>query len=325
MLNFFLNETQTQNSKSSFICRRFRRRRRRRRRWQLDTMDDLSINDYIETIFAADGDDAKLRAAMVTIKTNIQVIIDEPFVTARSIGLPPRWEAIKYLKRWSIWSPDGLRFTSQKEAMDYIGFKSGDQTGKLTDEIYNAKTVRLPDGWTAKKGTGKKPNWICINPEGKSFSSLQKAKNSLIAPADASHPTMAAADASTVTSLTQRLVIAETKLSQVETTISQLVTMLSGLGCEFEMTESEDAKPSAAKPAAKSTKAKRATKHEANMVTKPIWSFMDQKPAARVSLDGPSFSSAVAVTAKKGKGKKRTLLDSDDDELSCELSSSPDF
>ena len=292
-------------------------------------MDDLSINDYIETIFAADGDDAKLRAAFVSIKTNMQAIIDEPFVTARSIGLPIKWMAVKYLTgkstNWSIWSPDGLKFNSQKEAMDYIGFKSGDQSGKLTDEIYNAKTMKLPEGWTAKKGTGKKPNWICINPEGKSFSSLQKAKNSLIAPADASHPTMAAADASTVTSLTQRLVIAETKLSQVETTISQLVTMLSGLGCEFEMTESEDAKPSAAKPAAKSTKAKRATKHEANMVTKPIWSFMDQKPAARVSLDGHSFSSAIAVTAKKGKGKKRTLLDSDDDELSCEQSSSPDF
>ena len=82
------------------------------------------------------------------------------------------------------------------------------------------------------------------------------------------------------------------------------------------------AKPSTSKLAAEFTKAKKATKPEANMVTKPIWSFMDQKPAARVSLDSPTITSAVAVTAKKGKGKKRTLSDSDDDYwLNCELSS----
>ena len=300
-------------------------------------MADLSINDYIETIFAADGDDAKLRAAIVTIDENIQVIIDLPFVTARSMGLPPRWMATKYTSSnntttCSIWSPDGLKFHSKKGAMDYIGLKSGDQSGKLTDEIYNAKSLRFPEGWTAtKNGTGNKQSWIIINPEGKSFSSLKTAKNSLISPADASHhPTIAAADASTkttdVTSLTQRLEIVETKLSQMETTISQLVSMLSGLGCEFEMTKSEDAKPSAEKPVSKSTKAKRATKqHEAKKATMPIASFLHLQ-AARVSHDGPSFSSAVAVTAKKGKGKKRTLLDSDDEyELSCELSSSPDF
>ena len=73
------------------------------------------------------------------------------------------------------------------------------------------------------------------------------------------------------------------------------------------------AKPSTSKLAAEFTKAKKATKPEANMVTKPIWSFMDQKPAARVSLDSPTITSAVAVTAKKGKGKKRTLSDSDDE------------
>jgi hypothetical protein len=297
-------------------------------------MDDLSISDYIETIFAADGDDAKLCATILTIDENIQVIIDEPFVTARTIGLPTGWTAAKYLTNksayWSIWSPDGLKFHSKKGAMDYIGLESGDQSGKLTDEIYNAKSVKLPEGWKAtKKGIGKKQSWICVNPEGKSFSSLKAAKNSLIRPVEASHPTMAAADASKkitdVTSLTQRLEIAETKLSQMETTISQLVTMLSGLGWEFEMTKSEDAKPSAAKPASKSTKAKRATKHETKKATMPIASFLHLQ-AARVSFDGPSFSSAVAVTAKKGKGKKRTLLDSDDEyELSCELSSSPDF
>ena len=82
-------------------------------------MADLSINDYIETIFAADGDDAKLRAAIVTIDENIQVIIDLPFVTARSMGLPPRWMATKYTSSnntttCSIWSPDELKFHSKK-------------------------------------------------------------------------------------------------------------------------------------------------------------------------------------------------------------------
>ena len=204
--------------------------------------------------------------------------------------------------------------------MDCIGLKSGDQSGKLTDEICN-KSLKLPDGWTATKNVTSK-NWICVNPEGKSFISLKTTKNSLISPADASHPTMAAADASTkttnVTSLAQRLEIAEA-------TISQMMTMLSGLGCKFEMTESEDAKPSAAKPVFKSTKEKKATKHEAMKITRPIASIFDLQ-AARVSLDGPSFSSAVAVTAKKGKGNKRTVLDSDDEyKLSCELSSPPDF
>ena len=50
------------------------------------------------------------------------------------------------------------------------------------------------------------------------------------------------------------------------------------------------------KPVAKSTKAKKAA-----------------KPAARVSLECSTISSAVAVTAKKGKGKKITLSDSDDE------------
>jgi hypothetical protein len=105
--------------------------------------------------------------------------------------------------------------------------------------------------------------------------------------------------------------------------------MLSELWRDIGTTESENAKPKAkasvAKPAAKSTKAKKATKLAVKKATRPILSFFDQQDA-RVSLDGPSFSSAIAVTTKKGKGKKRTLLDSDDEyKLSCELSSSPDF
>ena len=84
-------------------------------------------------------------------------------------------------------------------------------------------------------------------------------------------------------------------------------------------------KPSVVKPAAKSTKTKEVTKPEAKKTTRPISTYFVPQ-AARVSLDGPSISSAMAMTAKKGTGKKRTLLDSDDEyELNCELSSSPDF
>jgi hypothetical protein len=200
-------------------------------------------------------------------------------------------------------------------------------------------------GWKAfKEGIDidaiNKP-WICVNLEGKSFSSLKaaKAKDSLILPAAASPPGMAAANAS----LAQHPEISKTELSQMETiisqmamtisqmlaSISQLRAMLRETRCDIGTTESENAKPAAkpsvAKPAAKSTKAKKATKLAVKKATRPILSFFDQQDA-RVSLDGPSFSSAVAVTTKKGKGKKRTLLDSDDEyELSCELSSSPDF
>jgi hypothetical protein len=197
----------------------------------------------------------------------------------------------------------------------------------------NAIYHKLPPGWKAYKegttATKRSDSWVCVNPEGKRFSSLTAARGSLISPVDASHPTMAEANVSTkttdVTSLTQRLEIAETEISEMKTIISRMATMLSGLGCEFEMTESEDAKPSVAEPAAKSTKAKKATKPEAKKVTRPIKSFWEPQ-AARVSLDGPSLSSAIAVTAKKGKGKKRSLLESDDEyELSSELSSSPYF
>jgi len=291
-------------------------------------MDDFIIIDYIETIIAADGNDAKLCAAMVTVDEKIQEITDKPFANAKSMGLPTGWIAKIYSGSWEFWSPDALAFRSKKAAMDFIALKSGDQSGKFTDEICNAKSLRLPVGWKAtKNGTVK--NWICVNPDGKSFTSLKTAKDSLISLAYASLPTMANADASTkttdVTSLTQCLEIAETEISEMKTIISQMATMLSGLGCEFEMTKIEDAKPSVAEPAAKSTKAKKATKPEAKKVTRPIKSFWEPQ-AARVSLDGPSFSSAIAVTAKKGKGKKRSLLESDDEyELSSELSSSPDF
>jgi hypothetical protein len=100
------------------------------------------------------------------------------------------------------------------------------------------------------------------------------------------------------------------RLKEILSDIEDPTIRSSGLELLENIIASDDskpaAKPSTSKPAAKFTK-------EANMVTKPIWSFMDQKPAARVSLDSPTITSAFAVTAKKGKGKKRTLSDSDDD------------
>ena len=54
--------------------------------------------------------------------------------------------------KWSIWSPEGIKFHSQKGAMDYIGLKSGDQSGKLTPtnedcEINGAEgaSIEIPD------------------------------------------------------------------------------------------------------------------------------------------------------------------------------------
>ena len=158
----------------------------------------------------------------------------------------------------------------------------------------NAIYHNLPQGWKAiKEGTGVKRSvcWICINPDGKRFSSLKEARDSLISPADTSRSTMAAS-----ADMRARDVL---RLKEILSDIEDPTIRSSGLELLENIIASDDSKP-AAKPS-------------------------NQKPAARVSLDGPSFSSAVAVTAKKGKGKKRTLLDSDDDELSCELSSSPDF
>jgi hypothetical protein len=66
------------------------------------------------------------------------------------------------------------------------------------------------------------------------------------------------------------------------TTISQLVTLLSGMRCDIEKTEIEDTMPAA-------------------------------KEATRMSFDGTSSTSTVAVTAKKSKGKTRLLPDSDDE------------
>ena len=191
-----------------------------------------------------------------------------------------------------IWSPDGLIFNSKNKAFAFIGLKKGDPS--LTDEMCNAIYHNLPPGWKAiKEGTGIKRSvrWICVNPEGKRFSSLKVARDSLISPADTSRSTMAAS-----ADMRARDVL---RLKEILSDIEDPTIRSSGLELLENIIASDDSKP-AAKPS-------------------------NQKPAARVSLDGPSFSSAVAVTAKKGKGKKRTLLDSDDDELSCELSSSPDF
>jgi hypothetical protein len=256
-------------------------------------MHEFCVKEFIDAVIAADGDDAKLRAAEVIFHVKCQENIEEPFTTAKSMGFPAEWTVTTTQNRRKLfWSPDGLIFYSFPSAYAFIGLKKGDPS--LTDEMCNAIYHNLPQGWKAiKEGTGVKRSvcWICINPDGKRFSSLKEARDSLISPADTSRSTMAAS-----ADMRARDVL---RLKEILSDIEDPTIRLSGLELLENIIASDDSKP-AAKPS-------------------------NQKPAARVSLDGPSFSSAVAVTAKKGKGKKRTLLDSDDDELSCELSSSPDF
>ena len=77
----------------------------------MGTMQDLSINNYIETIIAADGDEAKIRATMVT----------PPFVVAKSIRLPTGWQTVRSEGMgWRVWSPDGHSFESKSSAMTFI-------------------------------------------------------------------------------------------------------------------------------------------------------------------------------------------------------------
>jgi hypothetical protein len=272
-------------------------------------MHEFCVKEYIDAAIAADGDDAKLRAAEVIFHVKCQESIEEPFATAKSMGFPAEWTVTTTQNRRKlIWSPDGLLFSSPNKAYAFIGLKKGDPS--LTDEMCNAIYHNLPQDWKAiKEGTARGDRWICFNPDGKRFSSLKEARDSLIPPADASRSTMAAS-----ADMRARDVL---RLKEILSDIEDPTIRSSGLELLENIIASDDskpaAKPSTSKPAAKFTKAKKATKPEANMVTKPIWSFMDQKPAARVSLDSPTITSAFAVTAKKGKGKKRTLSDSDDD------------
>ena len=150
----------------------------------------------------------------------------------------------------------------------FIGLKKGDPS--LTDEMCNAIYHNLPQGWKAiKEGTGIKRSvrWICVNPEGKRFSSLKVARDSLILPADTSRSTMAAsADMRARDVLRLKEILSDIE----DPTIRELLE---------------------------------------NIIASD-----DSKPAAKPSMSKPAaISSAVAVTAKKGKGNKRMLSDSDDE------------
>ena len=211
----------------------------------------------------------KLRAAEEIFHVKCQENIDEPFATAKSMGLPARWTAYTPQGgRQLIWSPEGHQFKSMIAANKFIGLKKGDPS--LTDEMCNAIYHNLPQGWKAiKEGTGVKRSvcWICINPDGKRFSSLKEARDSLISPADASRSTMAAsADMRARDVLRLKEILSDIE----DPTIRELLE---------------------------------------NIIASD-----DSKPAAKPSMSKPAaISSAVAVTAKKGKGNKRMLSDSDDE------------
>jgi hypothetical protein len=236
-------------------------------------MHEFCIKECIDAFIAADGDDAKLRAAEVIFHVKCQENIEEPFAIAKSMGLPARWTAYTPKGgRQLIWSPDGHQFKSMTAANKFIGLKKGDPS--LTDEMCNAIYHNLPQGWKAiKEGTGVKRSvfWICINPDGKRFSSLKEARDSLISPADASRSTMAAS-----ADMRARDVL---RLKEILSDIEDPTIRSSGL----ELLEN-------------------------------IIASGDSKPAAKPSMSKPAaISSAVAVTAKKGKGKKRMLSDSDNE------------
>jgi hypothetical protein len=229
----------------------------------------LCIKECIDAAIAADGDDAKLRAAEEIFHVKCQENIDEPFANAKSMGLPARWTAYTSQGgRQLIWSPDGHQFKSMIAANKFIGLKKGDPS--LTDEMCNAIYHNHPPGWKAiKEGTGIKRSvrWICINPEGKRFSSLKVARDSLISPADTFRSTMAAsADMRARDVLRLKEILSDIE----DPTIRELLE---------------------------------------NIIASD-----DSKPAAKPSMSKPAaISSAVAVTAKKGKGNKRMLSDSDDE------------
>ena len=51
-------------------------------------MHEFCVQEFIDAAIAADGDDAKLRAAEVIFHVKCQENIEEPFATAKSMGLP---------------------------------------------------------------------------------------------------------------------------------------------------------------------------------------------------------------------------------------------
>ena len=76
-------------------------------------MHEFCIKECIDAAIAADGDDAKLRAAEVIFHVKCQENIEEPFATAKSMGFPAEWTVTTTQNRRKLfWSPDGLIFYS---------------------------------------------------------------------------------------------------------------------------------------------------------------------------------------------------------------------
>ena len=159
-------------------------------------MHEFCISEFIDEAIAADGNRDILLAAVEVFNVKIQETIDEPFANAKSWGFPTGWTGKKYATGGStfVWSPDGLKFNTKNGAFAFIGLKKRDPS--LTDEMCNAIYHKLPPGWKAHKAVPtsicRSDTWVCVDPEGKRFSSLKAAKDSLISPADASQSTMAA-------------------------------------------------------------------------------------------------------------------------------------
>ena len=227
-------------------------------------MHEFCISEFIDEAIAADGNRDILLAAVEVFNVKIQETIDEPFANAKSWGLPTGWSGKKYAASTTrggsifIWNQDGLKFNSKNKAFAFIGLKKRDPS--LTDEMCNAIYHKLPPGWKAHKAVPtsicRSDTWVCVDPEGKRFSSLKAAK-------DSSQSTMAAS-----ADMRARDVL---RLKEILSDIEDPTIRSSGLELLENIIASDDSKP-AAKPST-------------------------SKPAA--------ISSAVAVTAKKGKGKKR--------------------
>jgi hypothetical protein len=229
----------------------------------------LPINDLIDRLVNANGNQKHIRAAVVEFDSNINEAIAKPFAAARKQGFPTGWRAIdRKNANWTIISAEGQIFNSVKAGKAFLAvIKSND---KLTVENKNALALGLPADWTASKvreGIKKSP-WICIDSKGVTFPDSKSALDSLKEPAAASSAN--AADAPFKMNDTSLAV----HLKKVETLLSQAMVMMS------EMRRERD----------------------------------DAKPAAKKS--DPSSTSAVAVTVKKDKGRKRSHSDSNDESYS---------
>ena len=131
-------------------------------------------------------------------------------------------------------------------------------------------TINFRQAGRLAKRTGatrRSVSWVCVNPEGKRFSLLIAARDSLISPADASQSTMAAsANMRSRDVLRLKEILGDIEGPTIRSSLENII---------------------------------------ASDGSKPAVMPSTSKPAA--------ISSAVAVTVKKGKGKKRMLSNSDDE------------